>query len=55
MIVPKQPKRPVGRPPLATEARRTGRLPFRVLPDVAEKAKRLGRARIEKIIREAAE
>jgi len=42
-----------GRKPLAPEQRRTGRLPFRVLPAVEEKAKRLGRDWLESLILKA--
>lgn len=49
MQAPEQPKRR-GAPPKPPEERRTGRLQFRVLPKVAEKAGRIGRSAVEAAI-----
>ena len=54
MSEPAQPKKP-GRPEMPPELKRTGRLPFRVLPEIEAKAKRLGRDRVEELIRKAKE
>lgn len=47
--------RPVGRPALPDELKRTARISMRTYPDVADKAARLGTERIESIIRRAKE
>ncbi len=48
-------KKKRGRPELAPEDRRTGRLAMRTYPDVEEKARRVGTAAVEAAIRKIKE
>jgi len=53
--VTEQPKNKGGRPPFPPEQRRSARFAMRTFPDIVEKARRLGNAAIEQLIRDAKE